>query len=72
MAGYYLMLIALLAHGKRWCKDVRKLLQLLVSTACTFCLSPQNGMHEDGASTKVQLLMPDLSLATDTSHGIEG
>ncbi len=52
MAGYYLMLIALLAHGKRWCKDVRKLLQLLVSTACTFCLIFRMACMKTGQAPK--------------------
>ena len=60
MAQHHLMLVALLAHGKRWCKDVRKLLQLLVGTACTFCFNSHIGMHEYGTFTKLQSLMPDL------------
>ena len=71
MAKHHLMLITLLTHGKRWCEDARKLLQLLVSTACTFCFNFQVGMREDGTITKLQSLMPDLSLAIDTLHCLE-
>ena len=53
MAGHYLMLVALPTHGKRGRKDIRKFLQLLISTACIVCFDPQVELHEDKTTKKL-------------------